>query len=151
MKRHIAFIVAMALFDAVLVLFDSAAGKVRAMDGLLEYSLESEGYDNVRVYDASDVTAEVLESRAGVTVVERCIGIVTDAESGDGEVLNAADSDYDYIGYRNVGRDLEDGEVLVSYMVFSNTNEDIDGIEERYDFSLGITQEEAVRLCGSSK
>ena len=99
------------------------------------------------VYDASELTADILENRRGTMVVERCFGVVTDAKQGDGRVLNPADKDYDYIGYRGVYWPLSDGTVLLSYMVYNPDNGYIDDIVERYDLVLGIDQGRLDDIC----
>ena len=88
------------------------------------------------LYDASELFAEVLENRNGLVIVERCIGFVTNKETGDGRVLNALDENYNYISYRSVTEDYCDGTVFVSYMIYNPENNYVDDIIERYDFVL---------------
>lgn len=88
------------------------------------------------LYDASELFAEVLENRNGMVIVERCIGFVTNKETGDGRVLNALDENYNYISYRSVTEDYCDGTVFVSYMIYNPENNYVDDIVERYDFVL---------------
>lgn len=90
----------------------------------------------VRVYDSSELTAEVLENRIGRIVVERCVGVVTDAERGDGKLLNAEDPEYSYIGYRNLGFPVSDGAEVLSYMVYNPINNGVDDIILRLDFPI---------------
>lgn len=94
------------------------------------------GNDNIELYDCSDLTAEVLENRKGTTIVERCIGIVTDRRSGDGKVLNLPEDCGYYISYRDIYRPISDGTIMLSYMVYNPDNNYIDDIMERYDFVL---------------
>lgn len=82
--------------------------------------------------------------------MERCIGVVTNSEQGDGVVLNAANADYDYIGYRGIDWPLSDGAVLLSYMVYNPGNEYVDDIVERYDFILNIEWGRLNEICTSS-
>lgn len=92
--------------------------------------------NKVFVYDAGELTEEVLENRIGTLIIERCIGIVTDKENGDGQILNY-DNDRYYIAYRNdtcEELNLRNGTVLASYMVYNPSNNYIDDIMERYDF-----------------
>jgi len=88
------------------------------------------------LYDASELFTEVLENRNGMVIVERCIGFVTNKETGDGRVLNALDENYNYISYRSVTEDYCDGTVFVSYMIYNPDNNYVDDIIERYDFVL---------------
>lgn len=90
-----------------------------------------------KLYDSSELSAEILESRNGVVIIERCIGFVTDKTTGDGEVLNAYDADYNYISYRSdTSSTYRDGTVFISYMVYNHENNCIDDIIARYDFVL---------------
>ena len=98
--------------------------------------LDTAGFENIKVYDASELTAETLESRKGTTIVERCIGIVTDKQSGDGAVLNLPEDCGYYISYRGIYLPISDGTVILSYMVYNPDNNYIDDIMERYDFIL---------------
>lgn len=98
--------------------------------------LDAAGDENVKLYDCSELTAEVLEGRQGTTIVERCIGIVTDGQSGDGRILNLPDDCGYYISYRGIYRPISDGTVILSYMVYNPDNNYIDDIMERYDFVL---------------
>lgn len=95
-----------------------------------------------RLYDASNLTADILEHRNGDVIVERCVGIVTDAETGDGMILNS-DPDSYYISYSRVDG-VRNGTVVVSYMVYSTTDNFIDGIEERYDYVVSREYEQEV-------
>lgn len=88
------------------------------------------------IYNSSDLTAEILESRKGIIIVERCFGFVTNKETGDGKILNAADKNYDYISYRSVTEKYCDGTVFLSYMIYNPENNYVDDITERYDFVL---------------
>lgn len=90
---------------------------------------------NYKVYDSSELTTEVLKHRAGkgVTIVERCIGYVTDGKTGDGMVINAGDTGV-YITYNNINQKFKTGTVFVTYMVYADNNY-IDDFE-RYDFIL---------------
>lgn len=101
----------------------------------LDY-IESSGVCEYAVYDSSELTAEILENRNGVIIVERCIGIVSDKDTGDGILLNTDDSYYNYIHYFPFGYPLNNGTVMLSYMVYNPTNNFVDDILERYDFVL---------------
>lgn len=90
-----------------------------------------------KIYDVSELSAEILENRNGMVIVERCIGFVTNKTTGDGKVLNTYNKDADYIAYRSVAdQKYCDGTVFISYMVYNHENNYIDDITERYDFVL---------------
>lgn len=101
-----------------------------------------QGYPDYQIYDSGDLTAEILENRNGKVIVERCVGIVTDSETGDGMILNT-DPDHYYISYAGVDG-VTDGTVIVSYMVYSTKNNSIDDIEERYDYIASREYEQEV-------
>lgn len=109
--------------------------------------LKVNGITNYVIYDSEEITADILENRKGITVIERCIGIVTDIKNGDGIILNACD-EANYISYRgcqeSCGLTLLNGTVLISYMIYDPGNNCIDDIMERYDFVLCREYEERV-------
>lgn len=86
-----------------------------------------------QLYDSSELTGDMLEHRNGSVIVERCIGIVVNKETGDGRLLNYPDPDYYYISYNSVD-DVRDGTIVLSYMVYNHDNNYIDDISERYDY-----------------
>lgn len=98
--------------------------------------LDAAGAEEIRLYDCSELTMDILENRQGTTIVERCIGLVTNAQTGDGKILNLPEGSGDYISYRGVYHPVDDGTVILSYMVYSPDNNYFDDIVERYDFVL---------------
>lgn len=96
-------------------------------------------YDRYTLLDSSEVTTDILESRYGNLIIERCIGIVTDENSGDGEILNLDDDYYYYISYQDVDG-IRDGFVVISYLVYNPGNNYIDDIMERYDYIVPDTE-----------
>ena len=98
--------------------------------------LTEKGLGSYQMYDASELTAEILENRNGITIIERCVGMVVDKTKGDGIILNAYDPEYNYISYRSCGQEVRDGTILVSYMVYNPDTTYIDDIVERHDFVI---------------
>lgn len=93
--------------------------------------------DSYEVYDASELTFKILKNRKGTTIVERCIGVVTNKNTGDGKILNAYNKNYDYISYRSVtDQKYCDGTILMSYMVYNPDTNYFDDVIERYDFVI---------------
>lgn len=92
-------------------------------------------YSTYQLYDSSELTGKMLEERNGRIIVERCIGIVENSESGDGRILNYQDPDYYYISYHRVDN-VRDGAIVLTYMIYDPDDNYIDGIMERYDFIL---------------
>lgn len=98
--------------------------------------MEESGLTDYVLYDSSELTAEIIETRKGTTIIERCIGFVTNGQTGDGEILNAANADYNYISYRSVDQKYCDGTVFLTYLIYNPDNNYIDDITERYDFVI---------------
>ena len=95
--------------------------------------------DSVVIYNSQDLTAEILENRAGTgkTVVERVIGMVTNEDrKGDGVVLNTTNTEYNYISYMDVDFETRNGTIILTYLVFNPNSNYIDDVIERYDFLL---------------
>ena len=89
-----------------------------------------------QVYETDELTGERLKSRNGALICELCVGIVTDATSGDGRVLNTNDDYYNYISYSRFDQPYTDGTVIVTYLVYNPENNYEDDIVDRYDFVL---------------
>lgn len=98
--------------------------------------LESAGFENVKVYDSSEITLDLLENREGKTIVERCYGVVLDMETGDGRIINAADGAGNYISYRSVYQTHDENSIMLTYLVYNPENNYCDDIIIRYDFVL---------------
>ena len=88
------------------------------------------------VYEAQDLTEEILIHRNGSIIIERCVGICRDDE-GHGRLING--KDYNYISYNNpwVLTDISAGDLVVTYCVYNPENNAPDDIIERYDFVVG--------------
>lgn len=98
--------------------------------------LESAGFENIKVYDSSEITPDILENREGKTIVERCYGIVLDMETSDGRIINAADGAGNYISYRSVYQTHDENSIMLTYLVYNPENNYCDDIIIRYDFVL---------------
>ena len=94
-----------------------------------------QGFSDYELYDSSVLTREILQNRECL-VIERCVGTVTDAATGDGRLLNSSDPEYDYIAYRFCGIPLKDGEVILTYLFYGPEGCDVDDITARYDFVI---------------
>ena len=106
------------------------------IEELFIMELTEKGLGSYQMYDASELTAEILENRNGITIIERCVGFVEDSVQGDGVILNAYNPQYNYISYRSCGQEVRDGTILVSYMVYNPDTTYIDDIVERHDFVI---------------
>lgn len=97
---------------------------------IMDFSDRYEG--EVVIYDSDDLTLEMLESRNGKVIIERCYGVVIDAENGDGKVLNPYDEDFDYISYSRC-EGVREGTLMMTYLVYDPDTNYFDDIMERYD------------------
>jgi hypothetical protein len=152
MKRHLVFVVSLLLLIACgCSAKTEQAGSARQFKINGDYKkvgdyseteerlfdeLCTNGLDSYVLYDSSELTLEILENRNGITIIERCIGVVTDKAAGDGKTLNAPDEMGDYIGYRSIGHKIYDGTVILTYFVYNPGNNYFDDITDRYDFVL---------------
>lgn len=110
----------------------------RSIEDSFVQELHDKGFNNIDIYDTMNIAENLLLSRTedDKLVVERAIGIVTNAESqGDGKILNAIDG-YDYISYRSVDFQTYDGTIILTYLIYNPNTTYTDDIIERYDFCL---------------
>lgn len=91
----------------------------------------AESLSRVEIIDIQHLTTEMLESRNGILIIERVVGIVTDAETGDGRIIGGDDY-YNYISYRNVNG-ISNGDVICSYFIYNPDNNYVDDIIMRFD------------------
>lgn len=89
-----------------------------------------------QVYDTDRISYTTITHRKGKVICERCIGIVTDGNNGDGRILNTSDEVYNYISYRFFDQPYKTGTVVITYLVYSPYNNYEDDIIDRYDFVL---------------
>ena len=99
--------------------------------------LSAEGVSEImetRIIDSNELTLEMLQNRKGTMIIERCYGIVT-SRNGDGKLLNCANPDYDYIGYRSV-ENANVGDIILTYFFYNPDNNIEDDIMHRVDFII---------------
>ena len=89
-----------------------------------------EPQNKVEVVNACDLTSEMLENRNGDIIIERVLGVVTDAENGHGCELNG-----NYISYKSVDG-ISNGDVVCTYLIYNPDTNCIDDIEARYDYVM---------------
>ncbi len=106
----------------------------KANDPVNFYREMVEDMEPIRIIDSADLTMEMLQNRKGTIIIEKTIGVVNDKE-GNGKVLNCANPDYDYIGYRSVPN-ADIGDVILTYFVYNPDNNIEDDIMERFDFII---------------
>ena len=106
-----------------------------------EYASQVEFYDNmvedidiVQIYDASDMTLEILQNRDGKIIIEKVIGKVT-TDNLDGEVMNVGKNMHNYISYRCV-EGAKNGDVVLTYFVYNPFTNAEDDVIIRTDFII---------------
>lgn len=84
------------------------------------------------IVDSHDLTIDDLKSRNGKLIIERVIGIVDDAETGAGHVINNADY---YISYESVDS-IANGNVICTYLVYNPDTNYEDDVLVRCDYII---------------
>lgn len=100
-----------------------------------------DNYDDISIYDTDELFSEteILENRIenDSIIIERVIGMVTNRNrEGDGIILNTSNTNYDYISYRNVDFEINDGTIILTYLIYNPNTNYVDDVIERYDFVL---------------
>jgi hypothetical protein len=90
--------------------------------------------DLIKIIDTQDLTLEDLENRNGKLIIERVIGIVEDAETGDGRCFNGEEY-YNYISYKGTPG-ISNGDIICSYMIYNPDNNYEDDIIMRFDYII---------------
>lgn len=96
--------------------------------------IEEEGL-TVEVVDSSRLTHEMIENRDGKLLIEKCIGVVENSDTGDGRILNTPEGVGNYISYRRVDG-VKDGAVVLTYFIYDPHNNYVDGIVDRFDYVI---------------
>lgn len=84
-----------------------------------------------RFYQPDEITADLFPSSSR-PIIEIANGTVCDAETGAGEIQNTAETEYDYISYKNVDG-IENGSKVLTFFYYSKNAKDVDDIAARFD------------------
>ena len=103
---------------------------------LVEDYTKATGITDCAVYNADELTADILTHRNGKIIIERCIGEVTNASTGDGMVLNTDDPEHNYISYRGTDLHLRNGTMVVTFLCYNPETNGEDDVLDRYDYIL---------------
>lgn len=98
----------------------------------LDYYAYADNCELIEIIDSNKLTVEALESRNGKLIIEKVIGVVDDAETGKGHVIDNADY---YISYKNV-KDIENGNVICTYFIYNPDTNYYDDIMLRFDYII---------------
>jgi len=101
----------------------------------IEYNFVLDIEEKYKVYNPDELTPEILEHRAegDTLIIERIIGKVINKSTGDGRIINTSDTYYNYISYKCVNFNIEDGTEILTYLIYNPDNNYIDDVE-RFDF-----------------
>lgn len=103
-------------------------------ESVMDYSACADALDLIEIVEASELDADVLQNRNGKLIIECCIGIVDNAETGAGHVLNE-DPESNYISYRGVPG-ISTGNVICTYFIYNPDNNYKDDIIMRFDYII---------------
>ena len=98
----------------------------------MDYYEYATSLDLIEIIDTSQLTTEALENRGDKLIIERVIGVVTNAETGMGYVIDNPDF---YISYASV-EGISDGDVICTYFIYNPGNSYIDDIVNRFDYII---------------
>lgn len=103
------------------------------------YYKYAERLNLLEVVNTSDPNAgDIIANRQGKLIIERCIGEVIDANTGDGCVLGG-DPEYNYISYMDVPN-IQNGDVICTYFVYNTESSEPDDILYRFDYVIDRTK-----------
>jgi hypothetical protein len=95
--------------------------------------------DAVKIYQAQDLTFDILENRNGRIIIETIIGEVLN-DAGDGRIMNPAIPTQDYICYAGL-EGVYPGDIILTYCIYNPDNNYTDDIMLRFDYIIDIGQE----------
>lgn len=99
-----------------------------------------DGLNTVQIYDTPELMgSDILSNRNGKLIIEQCVGIVTNKETGDGKILGLEENDY--ICYSRV-KGIRDGSIVLTYFIYNPETNYIDDIIYRYDCVIDHSHED---------
>ncbi len=107
----------------------------------MDYYAYAESLDLIEIIDSPDLTMEMLEARNGKLIIERAVGVVTDIETGDGYLIGYPEF---YISYEQLvseNENVQNGNVVCSYIVYNPDNNYCDDIIMRFDYLIDAKSE----------
>ena len=105
---------------------------------LVEDYTEAMKNTDCKVYNSDELTGDILEHRNGKIIIERCIGEVTNATTGDGkvdiysQVVMNWDRFFDYLWENHINN----GTRIVTFLCYNPDTNGVDDILDRYDYIL---------------
>lgn len=102
----------------------------------MDYYEYAEDLELIKVIDSTDLTMDMIAARNGKLIIEKAVGVVTDAETGAGYVLGYPDF---YISYASV-EDIQNGDVICTYFVYNPDSDYEDDILMRFDYIIDVVE-----------
>ena len=120
--------IAVLVIAVAIILISSYITRPKAND----YYSYAESLDLMEIYNSPDLTMEMLAARDGKLIIERVVGIVKDAETGEGYIIGYPEF---YISYASVNG-ISNGDVVCSYFIYNPDNNYEDDILMRFDYII---------------
>ena len=132
-KQTIIGLIAVAAMCVTLCAVNSPKASESKTSPKMSYSAYADQLELLKVIDASEVNAwDIIENRNGNLIIEKVIGIVTNAETGDGHQLGNADY---YISYSSVDN-IRNGNIICTYFIYNPDTNYADDILMRFDYVI---------------
>ena len=84
-----------------------------------------------RFYQPDEISTDLFSS-SNRPIIEITAGTVCNAETGDGEIQNTTETEYNYISYKDVDG-IENGSKVLTFFYYSKNAKDVDDITARFD------------------
>lgn len=95
---------------------------------------DSNGIGVIQEYWTDELTTEIICGRGDSILVEKLIGVCIDDE-GNGQIIDQANPDYDYISYASVDG-VSNGDVILTVCIYMPGNDYEDDIVDRFDYII---------------
>ena len=135
-KLVISFFVSIEIGCFAMLPFAAMEAKATEPVNFYRNLINREHIGEIREYDCSQLTREILETRGDDLIIEKIIGICLDSK-GNGQILNSADPDYDYISYRGV-KGVHKGDVVMTLCIYNPGNGYTDDVADRFDYVIDV-------------
>ena len=99
----------------------------------IDYYAYADNLDLIEIIDSPNLTMEMLESRNGKLIIEKAVGVVTNAETGEGYIIGWPEF---YISYASTPGEISNGDVICSYFIYNPDSNYCDDILLRFDYII---------------
>lgn len=102
----------------------------------MDYYAYADDLGLIEVINSTDLTMDMLEARNGKLIIEQCVGVVTDAETGAGYIVGYPEF---YISYKSVDG-VKNGDVICTYFIYNPDTDFADDILLRFDYIIDVLE-----------